>query len=96
MCGLPSHLRPPCVDLLHTCTLHVRTYSTHAPSERDHLHTYPLCVDYLLTRPFFVCRSTSDVGMKFGRFGLHVDGMLTEFGTNLGCVYVIRTNFAQN
>ena len=65
-----------CVDLLHICTLHVWTSSTQTPP----------CVDYLHTRPFFVCRFTTDVGMKFGRFGLHVEGMLTEFRTNL--VYI--------
>ena len=63
---------------LHACALYVWTFSTHAPS---------MCGLPPHT-PFFVCRSTTDVGMKFGRFGLHVEGMLTEFRTNLVCICV--------
>ena len=55
MCGPPPHRHPLCVDLLRTCTLHVWTYSTHAPSMCGRTPLmHPLCGDYLYTRPFFV------------------------------------------
>ena len=74
-----SSTHAPSMDLLHTCTLHVWTYSTQTPS---------LCVDYLHTLPFFVCRSTTDVGMKFGRTvwvacGWKVDRIRDTFGLHL-------------
>ena len=39
------------------------------PLRVDYMHLHPLRVDYLYTRPFFACRSTTDVGMNSDGLG---------------------------